>query len=81
MSGGPAKPDKEFTDNETVYTDALKEGLFSEQELEHPDDTEKAVNQLSKAISEEYDKFLKAEGKFSALVDKWIQFNRSMVPL
>ena len=34
--------DKEFTDNETVYTDALKEGLFSEQELENPDDTEKS---------------------------------------
>ncbi|WP_419833000.1 hypothetical protein [Endozoicomonas atrinae] len=68
--------DKEFTDNETVYTDALKEGLFSEQELEHPDDTEKAVNQLSRAISEEYDKFLKAEGKFSALVDKWHQFQQ-----
>ncbi|MFK0570815.1 hypothetical protein [Endozoicomonas sp.] len=68
--------DKEFTDNETVYTDALKEGLFTEQELENPGDTEKAVNQLLKAISEEYDKFLKAEGKFSDLVDKWALFQR-----
>ncbi|WP_067583900.1 hypothetical protein [Endozoicomonas ascidiicola] len=69
--------DNEFTDNETVYTDALKEGLFTEQELDQPDDTEKSVIQLKNAIAQEYDKFLQDEGRFSALVDKWTQFQRN----
>ena len=34
------------------------------------------VHQLVKAISDEYDRFLKAEGKFSALVDKWQRFQK-----
>ena len=66
--------DKAFTDNETVYTDALKEGLFSEQELEDPDATEKSVKQLHQAISDEYDRFLQAEGRFSAQTENWQQF-------
>ena len=68
--------DKAFTDNETVYTDALKEGLFSEQELEDPDATEQSVKQLHKAVSEEYDRFLQAEGRFSAQAENWQHFLR-----
>ncbi len=68
--------DKEFTDNETVYTDALKEGLFSEAELNTPDETEKSANQLKDAISRDFEKFLQTEGRFSVLVDKWAQFQR-----
>lgn len=34
---------REFTDNQTYYTDALAQGLFSEAELNAPDDTAQSV--------------------------------------
>ena len=68
--------DKEFTDNETVYTDALKEGWFSEQELENPDRTESEVKELLKALSKQYDEFLQTEGRFSIQKKPWDRFQK-----
>lgn len=68
--------DKEFTDNETVYTDALKEGLFTEQELESPDETEASVQTRLKAVKDSYGQFLETQGRFKGLVDSWALFQR-----
>ncbi|KEQ13156.1 coiled-coil domain-containing protein [Endozoicomonas numazuensis] len=68
--------DKEFTDNETVYTDALKEGLFTEQELDAPDETEASVKIRLKAVKGSYEQFLETQGRFKGLVDRWKTFQR-----
>ena len=68
--------DKEFTDNETVYTDALKEGLFTEHELENIDDTENTVRIKFKAVNNSHDQFLQTRGRFQQMVESWAQFQR-----
>ena len=68
--------DKEFTDNETVYTDALKEGLFTEQELENPDSTEDEVKAHLQAIEKSHGDFLKEVGRFEPMAESWQRFQR-----
>ena len=66
--------DKEFTDNETVYTDALKEGLFTEQELENLSTTETEVKQRQKAVNDSYNEFQQTLGRFRPMEESWNQF-------
>ncbi|WP_148255089.1 coiled-coil domain-containing protein [Aidingimonas lacisalsi] len=40
---------REFTDNQSFYTQALSDGLFSEEELEAPDTTEQSVQAAADA--------------------------------
>lgn len=68
--------DKEFTDNETVFTDALQEGLFTEEELETPDETEASVQTRLKAVKDSYRTFLENQGRFKGLADSWAKFQR-----
>ncbi len=66
--------DKEFIDNETVYKDAIREALFTEQELNSPDSTEKNVRERFQAIEQNHNNFLRDEGRFSPMVDSWSTF-------
>ena len=69
--------DKEFADNETVYTDALKEGLFTEEELSVPDTTEADVQTRLKAINDSYNRFLETIGRFKPMAEPWGTFQRN----
>ena len=66
--------DKEFIDNETVYTDAIKEGLFTEQELSEPQKTEKEVQATLLSLNNSYSKFHETLGRFRPQSARWEQF-------
>ena len=66
--------DKEFADNETVYLDALKEGLFNEQELSDIEQTKAQVQQRLTAIEDSYRLFLQTRGQFIKPAEEWHRF-------
>ena len=68
--------DKDFTDNETVYSDALKDGLFTEAELENARDTQEKVLITANAVEKSYQEFLQEKGFFFPKADLWHQFVR-----
>jgi hypothetical protein len=67
---------KELKDNEAVYLEMFRSGVFAQDELEQPAKTKVKVEQEIKAISKREEAFTDKNGRLSAWREDWHEFVR-----
>lgn len=67
---------KELKDNEAVYLEMFRSGVFSQNELEQPTKTKIKVEQEIRAISKREEAFTEKNGRLSAWREDWYEFVR-----
>ena len=71
---GLASRQREFVDNQSFYTQALAEGLFSEAELEQPEATREAALEEAQSMRRALSTHLARAGEFKQVAEQYRDF-------